>query len=389
MRIPEFKQLIINRYFTDTKIRTRIPSWRRISLLGLGKPGIGKTVAAREASHEIARRLKRDPVEYTDDFGIKIATGQEDPSKYYVYHEIPLVSHDATDLTGRPGNRQVTNTLAVAVYNPYLFQLVFTQVAGMIVLDDCLDIKDPEKKSALYRVTLDRVFGYWRLHPDVMVVALSNTPEHSSLSEAMPTPQATRFQIHHLDEPTLDEWHAWMSASYGDHWDKTTYTFNQRFSAEGVFCRIPEDPETLFPYPTPRSWTAEAVSSYFGASDPIGFLGPEIGEKYLAFKRTEVNVEELVANPSRWDELELDSKYIAIQMLASFLGRPEAVPSAIPLVDTITSDSAEYFALLLKVVGLKARTKLLLALSEHDKKYRTLTKEILGDAVAIKRGVGE
>lgn len=113
--------------------------------------------------------------------------------------------------------------------------------------------------------------------PKRKIVAASNTPEHSSLSNAMPNPLANRFGIHPADAPTIDEWRNWMLATYGEKWDKTSYIFLKRFESEGVILKVPAEPEITQNFATHRSWTKTAVLSHRGVFEPEAYLGPEVG----------------------------------------------------------------------------------------------------------------
>jgi len=72
---------------------------------------------------------------------------------------------------------------------------------------------------------------------------------------------------------------------------------------------------------------------------------------------------------------------MACAMLASWLDQQKKdVTKALSLIDVITSDSREYFALVCNSVKTSTLSKLILALLSHDKKkYNKLTMEIVGD----------
>jgi len=348
-------------------------AWKRSSVMLIGPSGIGKTVSGYEAALIIAKRLGRTLVEYDDSVAEEVLSN---PDEYFIYHSLPLVECEPTDISGHP---RLEN--GHAKFFPFLWMTVMQKCPGMLVLDDFLDVQRPDLFSAAYKVTLERRFGFLKYNDGVMVVGASNTAEYSSLSNAMPAPLANRFIIIPVDPPTVDEWHRWMTDVYGDKWNKTCYVFLKRFESEGYILKVPPEPETVQNFPTHRTWTRAAVLSYYGPCDFEGLLGPEVGQKFEAFCKVNVNIEEIIETPERWNSLELDAKYMACAMLASWLDQQKKdVTKALSLIDVITSDSREYFALVCNSVKTSTLSKLILALLSHDKKkYNKLTMEIVGD----------
>lgn len=382
MRIPQVRDYLVNLYIVETKIlkelkNAGIDGWVRSSMMQLGPPGIGKTRAYVEAAHAIAKKLGRTCIEYNDFAADEIL---RNPDKYFVYHSLPLVECEPTDISGYP---RLEN--GHAKYFPFLWMVVMEKCPGLLVLDDFLDVQRPDLFSAAYKVTLERRFGFLKFNDGVMVVAASNTSEHSSLSSALPVPLANRFDIIPVDASTVDEWRGWMTVTYGDKWDRTTYIFLKRFESEGYILRVPPEPETTQGLPTHRSWTRVAVLSYYGVFEPDGHLGPEIGQKFRAFKAISVDIDELIAGPERWEKLDLDAKYMTCAMLSSWLDQQQKdkLPGSFPLLDAITADSREYFILVCQCAKVSTLSRMFPLLFAHSKKYEKLARGTLKDRTEV------
>lgn len=187
---------------------------------------------------------------------------------------------------------------------------------------------------------------------------------------------------------TLDDWLRFMERKYGDEWDKRVYAFLLRFKDEGYILKTPEEPEGLENFPNPRSWTWLALDLYDGfdsLDDIIGLVGEEVGRKFHAFIKTEVDVEDLIKAPTMFRELSFDAKYMVPILLASWLGNSKNdVKKAFPLVDEMTNISMEF--LVLTVLSMK-RSKVERFISEllkHNQKYADSLLNIVEGVKAIR-----
>jgi hypothetical protein len=111
------------------------------------------------------------------------------------------------------------------------------------------------------------------------------------------------------------------------------------------------------------------------------FLGAEVGQKLRAFLAISVDIEELVADPAKWDGLNIDSKYMAISMLASWLGqqKKDDYKRASELIDAMVETSKEYFALLCRNTKRSVLTNLLLRLNPRYVKLAQKTIKDIGE----------
>ena len=384
-RIPELESYLVERYKADTERIKENGSDKRTSHILIGPPGIGKTQVCYEAGRSVAKETGKEFVEYFETVFFDLwsnkltAKGQaiiNDPEKYFVYQTYALNLAEPTDLTGNP--KEVPE-LAVTRYMPQFWVKLSNICPGFTVLDDFLDTQREDTLSAGYRVALDKVFGFVPVHQDRVIIATANTPEYSSLSRSMPVPLATRWEVHSVASPTVDEWNAWMQAKYHDKYDLTSYAFLKATEDEGNLLKLPDEPETTKAYPCPRSWKELARTLYFGPVDVEGTIGPEIGQKYMAFRSIKVDVDQLLKDPAQWASLEYDSKYMVCILLSSWIGQhgDADYPQSFPLIDAITDSSKEFFAVACQTMKASSLTRYLMGLKTHNKKYAKLALDIL------------
>ncbi len=174
MRIPEIQDYLVDHYHGQN---------RETAVMMLGPPGIGKSVAGAEGAERIADMVDLPFVEYSDQKGEMIMNSDE---KYFVYHSLPLVECEPSDLVGIPRDRDN----GYVKFKPLLWARVMAENPGILMLDDFLDVQRYDLFSAAYKITLERRAGYLKLSDGVMVVGASNTPEESPLSQMLPAPLA-------------------------------------------------------------------------------------------------------------------------------------------------------------------------------------------------------
>ncbi|MEM2618251.1 MAG: hypothetical protein QW356_02015 [Candidatus Hadarchaeales archaeon] len=363
MRANEVK-IFLNKLYTS--------GLNQLPVLLLGGPGIGKSTCVREFAEETARKLGREFVDYEDPLVDKILA---DPERYFVYLKVGLAGTEPSDLQGFPRIRA-----DAARYFPLEWVKILSKCPGVLFLDDFLDV--PDRKDVLaqaYRISLDRRVGYTFLHPGVQVVAASNTPDTSSLSQLMPLPLANRFIILEVSVPTVDEWATWMDTE-GFEWDRRVFAFLKRFEDSGYIYKPPEAPETLGEYPTPRSWTNLARLLARGIEGPQtieGLIGAEMAQKFGAFLKLDVDIEELAKNPSRFSGLSLDAKYMAVVELATAIGKN--ITQWLPLIDAMAKDSREWLVILVICMSPRKKSEFLEQLIKQRPEFATLLEKVIQD----------
>jgi len=375
VRIPKIRDFLVQHYFGEN---------RHTAVALLGKPGIGKTTAVEEAAQIIAKRLKLPFVNYTDQAGEELL---QSGKRAFIYHNIPMVEHEPSDLTGIPKE----NSGGFVRFRPLLWAKLMSENPGILLLDDFLDVQRDDLFSVAYKITLERRAGYLALDPGVMVVIAANTPDVSTLSRMMPAPLANRLAIFRADSPTLSEWYRWMTWKYGDNWDKRTFAFLSRFEADGYLCRPPKEGETLTQFPTHRSWTKLALElrNTRNSIEEVAeaFVGPEVGQKFAAFLRVKVDIEQLIENPDIWDRQNLDQRYMLCLELATWLSRAKEkdLPKVLPVFDKI-SERRQFPVLVFMCLPQSKLEKLFSVLFKERPELYQLVDKVLEDKRAISAG---
>jgi len=103
-----------------------------------------------------------------------------------------------------------------------------------------------------------------------------------------------------------------MNRKYNDAWDKRVYVFLKRFENEGYILKLPRTPEGLEEYPTPRTWSWLALDLYEGFNeleDICGLVGEEVGMRFHAFLKLNVDIDELIAEPKRFHVLDFLKRF--------------------------------------------------------------------------------
>ena len=234
------------------------------------------------------------------------------------------------------------------------------------------------------QIVLDRVAGFTVFHKDCLVVAAGNRPEDAStIVRMIHNPLLNRFKIIKVSPPTVDEWAEWMNRTYGDEWDKRTYVFLKRFSEEGYLLKVPKTPEGLEEYPTPRSWTWLALGlkeGFDSLEDICGFIGEEVGRKFDAFLKVNVDIDRLIDEPATFHTLSIDGKYMVSFMLASWIMQhTREWAKTYPLIDEMNKESKEYFVITCMSLKKNTLISFLRKLFEAKPSYRDLIREILLD----------
>jgi hypothetical protein len=171
-----------------------------------------------------------------------------------------------------------------------------------------------------------------------------------------------------------------MNGAYGDRWDKRVYGFLRAFESENYLLQVPKRPETLEAYPTPRSWTRLALelAEGFDSDDDIcGLIGYDVGQRFQAFLKVKVDLEELLKEPEGFLRLGLDGKYMACVLLGSWAEKNmRSVGRAFPLIDAMAGESREYLVVTCLSMSRRGLVEFLRRLFGHNRAYAELLGEV-------------
>ena len=310
----QVKSLLLKMYFRDD-VPKPLPS-----ILLLGMPGCGKSELVRQLGQEIAEKIGKTYVEYSDDIADEVLRS---PKNYFVLVDRRVIEHEPSDFSGIPRVRE-----DYVEFKPLKWAKVLARTSGILFLDELTNIQRDDLKSVCYKLILDRAAGDVKFRNDVLIIAAGNLPEQSSIATALPAPLVNRLMIINVKPPTIWEWYEYMEKYYGHNWCRKIFAYIKTYESD--FIRLPQETETLENYPTPRSWTRLALmlgSNYTDkySSEELkmlctGFLGSEVGLKVAKFLEKHVpSIDELLQEPEKFTRLDLDVKYTFVILYGVYL----------------------------------------------------------------------
>lgn len=345
----------------------------RQAILLLGLPGIGKSMTCWKLARKLAKTMRKEFVDYDDD---KAAMILSEPDKYFVFVDLRLTECEPSDLCGLP--QHVNGSVR---FSPLLWARCLSKAAGLLLLDELTNIQRPDVITVSYKLVFDRKAGFTKFNEDVMIVACGNRPEHSSVATMLPIPLLSRMLIIDVAPPSVDDWRNWMDGTYGEEgWARTTYVFLKRFETENYLIQVPQTPEGLDAYPVPRTWTSVATLMAHNMSDSEtirGLVGEEVGIKFGAFLKVDVDIDELMQEPSKFLDLSEDARYMTSLILSSWIGgHMKNLNRAFPLLDIMSDASREYTILTCMSIYKRDLVAFLKDLFNYDARYEDLLSEV-------------
>lgn len=327
-------------------------------LLLLGAPGVGKSETVYQLSKYMAEQMGLKMREITHSSVQEILKSKE---PLFLFYDLRLSEVEPCDLMGLP--REVEEGFA---YKPPLWALCFARHPGILFLDELTNVQRDDVVSASYKIVLERRVGDVQFSPGVWVISAGNTPEYSAVARELPAPLINRLIVINFPTPTIDEWAEYMNSR--GTWDRRTYAYLKLFPEDFL---KPQRASTLENFPTPRSWTklAQLMPNVQDAVQVLakGCLGAEVGEKFLAFISNPIPpIKEILDNPERFLELGLDTKYMFISVLASWLSE-ERAEEAKGLVTLLAERERELLVFLFSCLPKERRIQIFKAYSAERK----------------------
>jgi MoxR-like ATPase len=312
------------------------------SLLFVGEPGVGKSETARTVAMELAKEYN---LEFLDFTGIgTLRKIVEKPYGYFVYVDLRLTSMEPSDITGIPRRlaiatkrelieeiRKMLGSASSSDYIPFAWALVLKLTPGILNLEELSNVEREDMMSAVYQLALDKRAGELYFSKGTLVIALGNPRGWSTIVRELPLPLLNRFLTFEVVSPTVEEWINYMNSRYGNKYYTGVADFLKAFpeyltarpssSEEGTSTSMEvtsavsfKEASGLTPskqIPTPRSWTALAVSIYrmFNLGDEVDRRKFEeclskLGDAYM---QTGFNIEDLGTPPSRLEPTERET----------------------------------------------------------------------------------
>jgi DNA polymerase III delta prime subunit len=293
------------------------------SVLLLGKPGVGKTVGVSLLARRLAEKTGREFVNLKKEWW-RYEEVMQDPSKYFVFLDFAVTHTEPTDLSGFPR----TDGKDYVTYMPLEYVKVFSNpsAAGILFLDEITLDTRIDRKSAELKILDEKQFGFRTLSPKVLLITAGNTEEDVGLAEPLPDPVLRgRVMRIYIKPPSVEEWIQFMSAEYGDKWDKKVAAFLLMYPN---YLWVKSDDDAGYdPRPSPRSWTKLARLLYLTGKTDIddeeldvlinSLISGQEAALFKTFYKTVVpSVDEIRSGLKNWADLPLEAKYLLTVQMA-------------------------------------------------------------------------
>lgn len=371
----------------------------RKAICVLGDIGVGKSESMREIAKRIAHAKGMTYWEYNQ--------AETAPENAFTFVDLRLTDLEPSDLTGIPRDDPTNPNYAVMKMQRFAKKL--SDGAGMLFLDEVTNEQRPNMKASSYKVMLDRMLGFVKMHKDVIIVAAGNFPDDAvGIAEPMAAPQASRILFIEMKPPTVKEWVDYMHNNVYDlkpvldanekpvideqtkkpktekvpNWDLRVATF--LLGNEGYFLNKPKEAAMLSNFPTPRSWTDLAKISHQMEVDDVktaaeGMVGQEAAMHFIQFISTKVEpLEVYMDDPAKWEELKSHPDEVAAKYLlsAQIADRWATTPALDNLCLHIIKKNQDYMGMIFAMFQQKQKNTVVQRFIKKDKTILQFVKDM-------------
>lgn len=237
----------------------------------LGDPGVGKTVAVKDAARAICEKNGYRFIDYKKEFA-RLSDGERNKiineclassSKPFFFVDLNMSSHEPVDFSGKPVDRVIRFTDEngkevidrVTEFQPPEWVSYLGRYPGILFVDEITNVQREDMKTVLYKLLNERTLGYRELGLEAFIVGAGNTPDVAgSVAQGMPAPLANRCAFVTVKRPTAEEWYEYEISKRNFHPGVLGYL---SYLAENSVKIDGED--RLEGFATPRSCEAAAV----------------------------------------------------------------------------------------------------------------------------------
>ena len=377
-------ELVVERL--DLAYEMRLENLEPITPHLIGPPGIGKSTVVREWAEGKAKQLGKEFVDFDTLTPQDVEEILEKPEEHYVYADKRLTGLDPVDLSGVP---RPVNGSKYVMFLPLALAKLLSKCAGVLFLDEFLNENRPNMQAAAYRLVRDYKIGDIALNSKTLVVAASNSAEHSSISNSIPKPLRDRFDFIEVEAPSLEAWADWMDRIYGaEKWDRSILAY-LHWKPSDFLANVTDTVEDngYEPPATPRGWSYVALAFAKARKDELrtsiarGKLG-RVGESLTAFLANKVpDFKELVRHPQVIKDFNVEQKYLAAMTVAEAINKTaKNIRKSRKFMEFIAEyDDREFISALFAFLKKQRRREVFAAVKDNPKILKVL--ELTGRAL--------
>ncbi|MEM4203454.1 MAG: hypothetical protein QXS54_05220 [Candidatus Methanomethylicaceae archaeon] len=162
--------------------KMRVEGLETATLHLIGPPGIGKSAAVRDFAKTLAAELNKKFVDFDDLSPDEVESILKSPDQYFIFADKRLTGLDPVDVSGIP---RPVNGSKYIMFLPLALAQLLNKCAGILFLDEFLNESRSNMLAQAYKIVRDYKIGDISLSKSSLVVAASNSSEHSSIVGSM------------------------------------------------------------------------------------------------------------------------------------------------------------------------------------------------------------
>lgn len=285
-----------------------------------GTTGIGKSQNVMNTAKQIAVKEQRKFIEWnkiSDKDKLRLEDEEAYRESVFVFVDYRISQISPEDLKGLPK----LNGKDYVEWKPtLLFRVLSKDKVKALLFFDEMNLAPPSIQAAAYQIILDKCIGEIALNPDVCIIAAGNRAEDKANVFDMAMPLKARFRHTTLRVPSVEEWESEYAIPHGVQ-DKLIAFL--KFRPDLLMADISKL-KGQSAFPCPRQWDVvdcitkdetdlEEIKRYTSES-----VGDGVAIEYKAFLklRDEIDLDNVLANPSSVSKLGLDMKWALISLVS-------------------------------------------------------------------------
>lgn len=317
-----------------------------LPMIVLGRTGIGKSYAIKEASKKVAKEKNKKFMEWNELTGEEKNMVLEEPNKHYLFVDLRLTQMVPEDIKGLPN----FDTKRFVEWRVNKWTEALRVCEGTLFLDE-INLAPPSLQACVYQVLLDKQVGETPLNKNVIIVGAGNLTEDRAGTFELAKPIRTRAGVYELVVPDVEGWTAY---AVNKQIDSRVITFLNKFQGK-IFVEDEKTDDVV----SPRGW--EFVSNLVKGETDLdkiqlsasGILGEGVGIEFVSFIKLMDKIpspKDILSKKKKIPE-SIDLKYACIASITEYFRQQEKDRNEIckQFIDLKGDIDAEYYILGLRM----------------------------------------